>query len=311
MPASPLAIASIGECMVELSASRAHRGLFERRYGGDTLNTAVYLARLLKGSAVGVRYVTRLGDDPLSRGMIAGWQGEGIDCSLVEIVPGRLPGLYMIDTDERGERSFTYWRGEAPVRDLFARADDPLIAKLAGIGALYTSGVTLAVLREPGRAALIALMKNCKEAGATVAFDTNFRSRLWPDAQGARPWFEQAIAASTICLPSLDDLNSIVGENLTPPQWIERMAALGSGEIVLKTGGASVWMWDRGASEAIALPRFDNPVDTTGAGDSFNAGYLASRLKGAEVKTSIAAAHALAGRVVQFPGAIIPRDAMP
>src|SRR5438105_8180279 len=123
------AIAAVGECMVELAASRHHERHYERRYGGDTLNTTVYLARLLQGSGIGVYYVTRLGDDRLSRWMIAGWQAEGIDCGFIEMVKGRLPGLYVIDTDEKGERSFTYWRSEAPARELFSCDGDLLLER--------------------------------------------------------------------------------------------------------------------------------------------------------------------------------------
>jgi 2-dehydro-3-deoxygluconokinase len=295
--------------MVELSASPRHQDFFERRYGGDTLNTAVYLARLLGGSGINVGYATRLGDDRLSRWMLDGWKSEGIDCSLVQIVEGCLPGLYMIDTNEEGERSFTYWRGEAPVRQLFTRDDDPLLIRLSRSDALYTSGVTLAILGERGRAALIALMMERKQAGAMVAFDTNYRSRLWHRAQ-ARPWFDAAIAASTICLPSHEDLASIFAEHATPEDWMARLARMGSKEIVLKTGGEAAWTWVGDERDIIPLERFDNPLDTTGAGDSFNAGYLASRLKGGDVRSSVIAAHRLASLVVRFPGAIIPRSAM-
>jgi 2-dehydro-3-deoxygluconokinase len=308
-PEARRAIAAIGECMVELSASRRHDGLYERRYGGDTLNTAVYLARLLAGSGIAVRYATRLGDDRLSRWMIEGWQAEGIDVSLVETVKGRLPGLYMIDTDEKGERSFTYWRGEAPARALFARKGDPLAAALGGSD-LYTSGITLAILSEPGRNALIALMNERKRAGGLVAFDTNYRARLWADAAAALPWFEAAMAASTISLPSVEDLASIFGEHLAAEDWLGRLVQTGVSEIVLKAGGETVWTWANGEREKLTLERIDNPIDTTGAGDSFNAGYLASRLRGGDLASSIIAAHRLAIRVVQFPGAIIPREAM-
>jgi 2-dehydro-3-deoxygluconokinase len=303
-------VVSIGECMVELAASRAYPGLYERRYGGDTLNTAVYLARLLNGSGITVRYATRLGDDPLSRWMIAGWRAEGIDVSLVETVKGRLPGLYIIDTDEKGERSFTYWRGEAPARELFEHEIDPLAARLAGVDALFVSGITLAVIREHGRKTLIALMRRLKLGGRIVAFDTNFRARLWPSAELSRPWFEAAIESSTVCLPSSDDLAHIFGASLAPEAWIERLARTGVDEIVLKAGGEAVWTSSQGERRRIALDRVADPVDTTGAGDSFNAGYLASRLKGSDVIASVLAAHRLASRVIQFPGAIIPREAM-
>ena len=93
-------VACIGECMVELK--QAGSGLFSRGYGGDTLNTAVYLARL----GVGVDYITALGDDPLSDEMIAGWAAEGVGTGQVLRLRGRLPGLYMIQTDASGERRF-------------------------------------------------------------------------------------------------------------------------------------------------------------------------------------------------------------
>src|SRR5258707_2128696 len=91
-------VACIGECMIELK--QAGSGLFSRGYGGDTLNTAVYLARL----GAGVDYITALGDDPLSDEMIARWAAEGVGTGLVVRLRGKLPGLYMIQTDVQGER---------------------------------------------------------------------------------------------------------------------------------------------------------------------------------------------------------------
>jgi 2-dehydro-3-deoxygluconokinase len=97
-------IACIGECMVELREEAD--GRLSRAYGGDTLNTAVYLARL----GASVDYTTVLGDDPWSDEMIAGWQAEGIGTELVVRLSGRLPGLHVIQTDASGERRFSYWR---------------------------------------------------------------------------------------------------------------------------------------------------------------------------------------------------------
>ena len=111
--------ASIGECMLELSTLGDDN--YSMAYGGDTLNTAVYLARL----GVEVDYVTALGDDPLSERMVEAWQAEGVGTRLVLQVPGRLPGLYLIRRDARGERSFYYWRDQAPARELFALPETP------------------------------------------------------------------------------------------------------------------------------------------------------------------------------------------
>ena len=299
-----LTIASIGEPMIELARSPENPLSYDRRYGGDTLNTAVYLARLLRPEAARIQYVTRLGDDPLSAWMIKGFESEAIDCSLITRVKDRKPGLYMIDTDARGERSFSYWRGEAPARQLFEDAD--LAERLSGTDAIYTSGITLAILGEMGRERLIALMNRLKAAGRVAAFDTNYRARLWSDRAVAASWMKQAIAAATHVLPSSDDLDQIFARKRNAGDWVEELAQMGAAEILVKTGGGPVHT----RQGDIALEKTSQPRDTTGAGDSFNAGYLAARLSGASVPESVVRAHALASRVIQYPGAVIARDAM-
>ena len=105
-------VACIGECMIELR--RAPGGLYSRSFGGDTLNTAVYLARL----GIDVDYITALGDDTLSDEMIGGWQAEGVGTAKVPRLKGKLPGIYMIETNEWGERRFFHWRDSAAARQL-------------------------------------------------------------------------------------------------------------------------------------------------------------------------------------------------
>ena len=304
----PQRIACIGECMIEL-LSTGQPGLLERRYGGDTLNTCVYLARNLRGRAT-LHYVTRLGDDPFSQSMIEAWQAEGIDCSMVERVQGRLPGLYVINTDETGERSFYYWRNEAPVRDLFRASGQEILARLAAFDVLYLSGITLAVLSPEGRERLIDLMETCRSGGGLVVYDTNHRVRLWSDPADAVLWNSRAIAASNLVLPSIEDLKRLFSEDLAANRWLERLSHLGAKEAVLKTGGQEAWILDEGTTSRLPLERLNSVVDTTGAGDSFNAGYVAARLTGANPQASVSEGHRLAAWVVMHRGAIIPASAM-
>lgn len=299
-----LTIASIGEPMIELARSPAGPLSYDRRFGGDTLNTAVYLARLLKPEAARIQYVTRLGDDPLSDWMVQGFTEEGIDCRHIARVKDRRPGLYMIDTDAKGERSFSYWRSEAPARQLFE--DPELASKLLDADAVYASGITLAILGDEGRERLIGLMKSLKALGRVAAFDTNYRARLWNAPADAAHWMKQAIAAATHILPSSDDLDAIFTRTSNAEDWVGKLDAMGAAEIIVKTGGGPVHT----RQGTIDLERVARPQDTTGAGDSFNAGYLAARLTGLSVTESVGQAHRLASRVIQYPGAVIARDAM-
>ena len=173
-------VASIGECMVELSDAGA--GSFCRAFGGDTLNTALYLARL----GVETSYVTALGDDPLSGIMLDAWSAEGINIDEVVRLPGRLPGLYMIERDTLGERSFLYWRDRAPAREFFDLVDDLALERLAHFDWLYLSGITLSLYSDRGRARLIELLTKARRNGGLVAFDGNYRPRGWSDAAAAR-----------------------------------------------------------------------------------------------------------------------------
>ena len=127
--------------------TRGGDGRFGMACGGDTFNTAVYLAR----AGIDVAYATALGDDPYSDGIVSMAAAEGIETDLILRVPGRLPGLYMIETDQKGERRFRYWRGEAPARELFELPDWNRIAEaMLGARLIFFSGITLSLYSNTG-----------------------------------------------------------------------------------------------------------------------------------------------------------------
>ncbi len=296
-------VASIGECMIELK--QAQGGLYSRGYGGDTLNTAVYLARL----GVDVDYVTALGDDPLSDEMIAAWTVEGIGTKRVARLAGKLPGLYVIQTDDRGERRFFHWRESAAARSLMDLPEtDDILNSLASYDVVYLSAITLSILGDDGRGRLMAALKRARLLGTRFAFDTNFRARGWPDLDIARRVFGEAFEAADIVLASTEDLLPLYpGESNTA-----LMARISSPEVVLKLAEPNcVLRFAGGSHEVKAEPLTKPVVDTTAAGDSFAAAYIAARLGGADPIKAARAGHRLAGVVVGYPGAIIPRYAMP
>jgi len=295
-------VACIGECMIELSQGADNIAV--RGYGGDTLNTAVYLARL----GVSVDYVTALGDDPFSDEMLKGWANEGVGIGRVMRVPGKLPGLYAIRTSAAGERSFYYWRENSAARQLLNLPEtDDLLASLAGYGVVYLSGITLSLYGADGRHRLIEALKSARKGAARIAFDTNFRMKGWPDLDVARQAYRDMLAVADIVLASVDDLTPLFGSRMHG-ELIDRMAA---GEVVLKLAEpGSVVRYD-GVENSVKAEPVSRVVDTTAAGDSFAAAYLAARLGGIAPVEAARAGHRLAGAVVGHRGAIIPRDDMP
>jgi 2-dehydro-3-deoxygluconokinase len=296
-------VACIGECMVELK--QAGSGLFSRGYGGDTLNTAVYLARL--GAAVD--YITALGDDPLSDEMVAGWAAEGVGTGQVLRLRGKLPGLYMIQTDASGERRFFHWRDSAAARYLMDLPEtDALLNSLDSYDVVYLSAITLSLYGEAGRARLFAALKRARQSGARFAFDTNFRARGWPDLDIARSVFQRTFEIADIVLASTEDLLPLYpGESHQA-----LLARIPGAEVVLKLSEPASILRIADVSYPVKAEPVTAPVvDTTAAGDSFAAAYVAARLAGADPMDAARAGHRLAGIVVCHPGAIIPKVAMP
>src|SRR5712672_3433082 len=198
-------VACIGECMVEFRQAQGGQsgGLYSRGFGGDTLNTAVYLARL----GIGVDYITAVGDDFLSDEMLAGWAAEGVGTRRVARLPGKLPGIYLIETDQRGERRFFHWRESSAARQLMDLPETgDILNSLVGYEVVYLSAITLSIYSAQGRAKLIDALHHARKHGVRIAFDTNFRARGWPDLDIARAVFDEAFAASDIVLASTEDL---------------------------------------------------------------------------------------------------------
>ena len=302
----PTQILAIGEPMLELSGIDPATG--EARFGvaGDTLNTAVYLARAFAGDATQVDYLTVLGRDPFSDQMMDWMAHEGIGTDLIGRHPTRLPGLYAIDVDETGERSFHYWRASSAARTLFEDTP-PEAAGIAEAEIIYLSGITLAILTASARTALVAACARAKAEGRAVVFDSNYRPRLWQNPDEARQTFEAMWAATTLGLPSADDEVELhPGE--AAERTVQRVAALGVEEIVLKRGAEGPLLYSAGELSGPKVAPAKTVVDTTAAGDSFNAGYLHARLTGRDPVKAITAAHRLACRVIAHPGAILPRD---
>ena len=305
--AMSMTIAAIGECMLELSkTSGVPASAFSRpvnlAFGGDSLNTCIYLARLgLKPS-----YVTVLGDDPLSLWMAECWRQEGIDCSRVRHADGELPGLYFIETDETGERSFFYWRDRAPVKRLLDEesAAAELFETLGSVSMLYLSGITLAVLTEASLERLMAWLPTYRAAGGQVAFDNNFRPKLWRSLEEARGVYRAMYGMTDLALPTLEDEVALFGE-MSVDDLIRKLSALGVNEIAVKQGEHGCRVFGPGVDEHIPVIT-TNVVDTTSAGDSFNAGYLAGRARGMTQADAARIGSELASLVIQHRGAIVP-----
>lgn len=297
-----MSIVIFGEAMLEYHSGGSSGGL---RYGGDTLNTAIHLARM----GHDVAYVTAVGSDPISDALVSAWAAEGIDTRFVLRHPDRNPGIYAIHVDDTGERSFLYWREHSAARAMFAlpgMAD--ALAHAATCDFIYFSLITLAILPIEARQTLLAAASAMRVAGGEVAYDSNFRMRLWPSLEAAGQSSHDAIACASIGLPTNSDECEIAGTALTEQAIAKNWLDLGCTEVVVKAGERGCLLARASAEFRVIPVNRLIMVDASGAGDAFNAGYLSARIEGLDPEQAAARGQRLAGWVIRRHGAVPPVD---
>lgn len=289
-------VAAIGEAMIELSLKGQ---LAQVGVAGDTLNTAIYLKRA--GPDLAVDYITCLGDDPFSDQIETFIGDQTLGTSAISRITGKSPGLYAITTTDDGERSFTYWRSAAAARDLFQSVQGYDFSCLAGYDLIYLSGISVAILPPEVRERLLEWLT---QTSVRLAYDSNYRPRLWEDRITAQRITNAFWDRADICLPSIDDEMLLFDE--TEAEVIARFQKRGQSG-ALKRGAIGPLSLGSDVTQSYAPAAA--VVDTTAAGDSFNGGYLAALLSGTSQANALRAGHDCAAKVVQHRGAIIPADA--
>ena len=288
---------AIGECMIELAPTPD--GNFGMGFAGDTFNTAWY-ARRLAGPDIDVAYLSAIGDDEPSDRMRAFMDDAGITPELA-VRADTSVGLYMISLKD-GERSFSYWRSASAARTL---ADD--LEALPGLHAgdvAFFSGITMAVLPDDGRRRLLKVLAEARASGVRIAFDPNLRPRLWTDTATMCDWVMRAAQVADIALPSFEDEQGFFGDadiKATADRYFDAGATM----VVVKDGPGPVLLRRAGNDEQVVPEPATKVVDTTAAGDSFNAGFLVGLLEGLSAAVAVTQGCNLARKVIAARGALV------
>ncbi len=291
-----LDLISLGECLVELI--KREDGAFDAGFAGDAFNTLFYASRL--GLRTG--FVSAVGEDRFTSMILDGIGREGIDSSHLLRLSGRNNGLYVIETDARGEYTFDYWRESSAATETLLRSDlDELVSYCSLSNWFLFTGITLAVMKGPER---LDMLLRRLHGRTKIVFDTNYRARLWPSAETYRARMEQIMPWVDVFLPSMSDL-----EELYPDEDLQsvltRFVEGGTSTIAMTAGASGGAIFRDGELDMMPLAdEVPDVVDATGAGDAFNAGFIAGLARGESAEQAYALGQRVAGWVLQVRGAI-------
>ncbi len=309
-------IAVMGECMVEFgSADQAcqaqntsHAPLYNQGFAGDVFNTGVYLKRCV-GQGITVEFLSAIGVDHISDQFTELMQAEGISQDYLYRFDHLTMGLYMINLDSEGERSFTYWRDNSAAKQIIKCIhQDNQLKKFSELDALFFSGISIAILSPADLEIFWQFLAEIKQMGVQIIFDPNYRVALWKDEQTARLAFDQAFQLADVALPGVEDHMVLYGA-ASANDVANHLEGIGIKEIVIKNGPASILISENGERSIIDVMPAEKVIDTTSAGDAFNGGYLSAKAMGHSVKSAALFASDVAKCVIQHKGAIVEQSA--
>lgn len=293
----------MGECMVELRAMSA--ATLHQSFAGDVYNSAVYLKRCFPEVSTSV--ITALGQDNLSKKMRERFESEQLDTQYVFSHESKVPGMYYIETDEHGERSFIYWRSDSAAKKTVEFLNVECVDQLCQGDMFFFSGISLAIIDKTSRDQFWKVLEQLKSAGVKIVFDPNYRARLWDSVEDTKAQYHLAFNLADVTLPGVEDLTTLYDVH-SVEAVIEYLKPYQIDEIVVKNGPESVITQHNNTLQSHTIIPVTTVVDTTSAGDAFNGVYLGARLSGKSIATAVQLGAKAAGAVIQQPGAIAPKD---
>ena len=285
-------ILSIGECMAEFSPDE-QLGKFNLGFAGDTFNTAWYIAN--NHADVNSAYFSKVGDDELSDQMLKFMSDNQVDTTYIKPVAGSTIGLYLISLVD-GERTFSYWRNKSAATFLGQNVDDVGNA-MKKQDMIYFSGITLAILDQNSRENLFSCLRSARRAGKKVAFDPNLRPKLWNDKKEMCDVIMAGANLSDIILPSFED-EATWFSDADPLSTLARYQNVGAETVVVKNAGDPVSFWSQHGTGTYLVESVEKIIDSTAAGDSFNAEILVGLLREIPLADAINNAANLAKKVL-------------
>ncbi len=296
-------VISIGEVLIDFISEDTGtldkvKG-FQMCPGGAPANFAVGLARL----GVKVAFVGKIGDDPFGKFLFKTLSDEKVNVeNVVMAQKDERTALAFVSLDQNAERNFLFYRKNA--------ADLQLIEQELNrdylINAKYIHFGTVSLTEEPSRTTTIAAIDECRNAGGIACFDPNLRLDLWENPETLRLIIDKVLNKTDILYPSLEELKFILQvEDIEEQEAIQQIMEKYPINIVVLKRGKEGCLIKKRDDFFLTVPSFEVDVlDTTGAGDGFNAGFIFGLIEEKSIQEAGIIGNAVGALVVQKKGAM-------
>ncbi len=300
----PPTVACLGEVLVDFIAEETGTlnavSSFRKYPGGAPANVAVGIARL--GITSG--FIGKVGADTFGDFLISTLEQNGVDTKGITQTKEAPTALAFVSRSASGDRDFLFYRN--PCADTLLTESELPLDWLNQIQYLHIGGVSLT--RDPSRQTTLRATEAAKQKGAKITFDPNLRLDLWSNGLSeCRTVIHSILEYTDILLPSQEELTTLMAtDNLN--EAIHHAHKKGPSIICVKQGAHGSLISEKnreGETRQFTQLPFDvEVIDTTGAGDGYNAGLIVGLVQGLSIEKAVLRGTAVASLVITKMGAM-------
>ena len=290
-------ICSIGECMIEMT--NVEKELYNYSVAGDTLNFTSYLDQ----SIFNKFYLTAIGTSDINKGVISFFKKKKINTNLVKKISSKEIGLYLIKNTKRGEKKFYYWRDDSAANFFFNHINKSLFINKYTFDYIYLTGITLSILDFKNIDKFITNLSVLRKKNSKIIFDFNIRIKRW-SKKNLNLYLNKILPNVDILFCSGEDLVCWKkNNNIKTFQYI--LKKFNIYHAIYRKNEEYNYSFYKNKKYMIKNKPIKKVVDTSGAGDGYNAAYLSSFIISNNPQVALNEASKIGAKIVMKKGAIV------
>ena len=291
-------VCSIGEAMIEIS--NVKNNLYNQSFAGDTLNFCNYLDK----KKLNAFFLSAIGKSEINQSLLDFVKSKNISTKYIKQINQFEIGLYLIKNKDNGEKQFFYWRDESAAKQYFNNIDFlNLYKELKNFDYIYFSGITLSIIHISKLNNFIKLLKLLKSKKIKIVFDFNIRPSRW-NKKNLNIFLDSVLKFVDICFLSGEDMNYWKNKNnIKSYEQIVRKYKLKHS--IFRKNAKFTYVFLNKTRYVFKNKLLKTVVDTSGAGDGFNAAYLSNFIVNNDPVLALKAGSSLGSKIVMKKGAIV------